>query len=93
MCVEDNIIILELSTKENLKIPHIYLSDLKTILFKKLKLHKACDMFMLTVEHLRYAGDATLLLLLDLLNLIIDNLNYLSCPQLNTSVASVVHKG
>ena len=48
---------------------------------------------MLTVEHLRYAGDTTLLLLLDLLNLIIDNLNYLSCPQLNTSVASVVHKG
>ena len=69
------------------------LSDLKSILFKKLKLGKACDMFMLTVEHLRYAGDATLLLLLDLLNLIIDNLNYLSSPQLNTSVASIVHKG
>jgi hypothetical protein len=28
-----------------------------------------------------------------LLNLIIDNLNYLSTPQLNTSVASIVHKG
>ena len=70
-------IILELSTKENLKIPHMYLSDLKTILFKKLKLRKACDMFMLTVEHLRYAGDATLLLLLDLLNL--SSAEHLSC--------------
>ena len=48
---------------------------------------------MLTVEHLRNAGDPTLLILLDLLNLIIDNLNYLSSPQLNTSVASIVHKG
>ena len=69
------------------------ISDLKTILYKKLKLGKACDMYMLTVEHLRHAGDASLLLLLDLLNLIIDNLNYLSSPQLNTSVASIVHKG
>ena len=69
------------------------ISDLKTILYQKLKLGKACDMYMLTVEHLRHAGDASLLLLLDLLNLIIDNLNYLSSPQLNTSVASIVHKG
>ena len=68
-------------------------SDLKDILFKKLKLGKACDVFMLTVEHLRNAGDSTLLLLLDLINLIIDNLNYLSSPQLNTSIASIVHKG
>ena len=86
-------IIFELSSQENIKIPHMQLSELKTILFQKLKLGKACDIFMLTVEHLRHAGEATHLLLLDLLNLIIDNLNYLSSPQLNTSVASIVHKG
>ena len=61
------------------------IKNLKDILFKTLKLGKACDIFMLTVEHLRYAGDVTLNLLLDLLNRIISNLNYLSSPQLNTS--------
>ena len=69
-----------------MKIPHMKICDLKDILFKKLKLGKACDVFMLTVEHLRNAGNPTLLILLDLLNLIIDNLNYLSSPQLNIPV-------
>ena len=49
-------------------------------------------MFKLTVEHLRYAGDNTLILILRLLNLIIDNISYLSEQQLNTAVASVVYK-
>ena len=93
MCVEDNTIIFELSSQEKIKIPHMQICDQKSILYPKLKVGKACDMYMLTVEHLRHAGDRTLLLLLDLLNLIIDNLNYLSSPQLNTSIASIVHKG
>ena len=93
MCVEDNAIIFELSALENVTIPPMQIVDLKAILFKNLKLGKACDVFMLTVEHLRYAGDKTLFLLLQLLNLIISNLNYLSSPQLNTSIASIVHKG
>ena len=51
-------------------------------------------MYKLTVEHLRYAGDENLELILILLNKIIDNLNYLSSDQLNTAaVATVVHKG
>ena len=69
------------------------IKDLKNIIFRKLNTGKACDIYMLTVEHLRYAGDTTLSLLVNLLNLIIDNLNYLSTPQLNTSIASIVHKG
>ena len=69
------------------------LCDLKEILFKRLKLNKACDIYMLTVEHLRYAGDTALSYILQLLNKIIDNLNYLSPPQLNTAIATVVHKG
>ena len=93
MCIEDNEAIFQLASNSDLKIPHMQLKDLEHILFKKLKLGKACDIFMLTVEHLRYSGEATLLLLVDLLNLIIDNLNYLSSPQLNTSVASIIHKG
>jgi hypothetical protein len=41
----------------------------------------------------RNAGDETLLIILELLNSIIDNINVVSSPQLNTSVASVVYKG
>ena len=48
---------------------------------------------MITVEHLHNAGDPTLSLILRLLNLIIDNLNYLSAPPLNTAIATIVYKG
>ena len=62
MCVEDNSIIFELTSQET-KIPHMKLSDLKDIIFKRLKPNKACDIFMITVEHLRNAGDPTLSLI------------------------------
>ena len=74
MCVKDNEIIFQITETEQ-NIPKMSLDDLKGILFKRLKLNKACDIFMLTVEHLRYAGDPTLNLILSLLNKIIDNLN------------------
>ena len=69
------------------------LSDLKSIIFRKLKLNKACDIFKLTTEHLRYCGDESLTLILGLINSIIRNLNYLARPQLNTALASVIYKG
>ena len=93
MCVMDNYIIFDLSSAEEINIPKMQLADLKDILFKRLKLNKACDVYKLTVEHLRYCGDETLFWILKLLNLIIDHLNYLSSPQLNTSVTSIVYKG
>ena len=76
-----------------MKIPHIQLSQLNYIIFKRLKLNKACDIYKLTVEHLRYCGEKSLNLILQLINSIIDHLNYLSSPQLNTAVATIVHKG
>ena len=33
MCVEDNMIIFELSSQDKIRIPHMQISDLKTILF------------------------------------------------------------
>ena len=92
MCQVDNEIIFEITKSENI-IPQMKLSDLYDILFKRLKLNKACDIFHLTVEHLRYAGEQTLLLLLKLINKIINNVNYLSSTELNTSLATIVHKG
>ena len=48
---------------------------------------------MLTVEHLRYAGDLTLSLVVELINRIIKDVNQLSSTQLNSSIATIVHKG
>ena len=48
---------------------------------------------MLTVEHLRYAGDQTLSLIVDLINRIIEDVNQLSSSNLNTSIATIVYKG
>ena len=57
MCEQDNMIILEISEHENVKIPHMNIQNLKDILFKRLKLNKTCDIYKLSVEHLRYAGE------------------------------------
>ena len=93
MCEVDNMMILEITAKEDENIPEMKLEDLKEILFKRLKLGKACDIFKLTVEHLRHAGDESLVCVLQLLNMIISNINYLSSNQLNTAIATVIHKG
>ena len=69
------------------------LENLKFILFSKLKPNKACDIYRLTIEHLRYCGDRTLTLILQLINLIIRDLSCLSSSHLNTSIASIIHKG
>ena len=93
MCLIDNMTIFELTSKEELKIPAMNLENLKEILFKKLKLGKACELYTLTVEHLRYCGELTLTCVLKLIKKIIININYLSSTQLNTSIASIIHKG
>ena len=92
MCVQDNMVIFDIACQEDIKVPHMTLGNLKDIIFKKLKLNKACDLYKLTVEHLRHAGDQTLSLVLYLLNSIIDNINHMSSAQLNTAVASIVYK-
>ena len=91
MFIKDNMIIMDITSDEKVAIPQMNLIQLKDILFKKLKVNKACDVFKLTVEHLRNAGDESLLLIL--LNNIILHINVLSSPELNTSVASVIYKG
>ena len=53
MAVKDNMIIFDITANSDIKIPKMKLTDLKDILFHKLKLRKACDVFKLTVEHLR----------------------------------------
>ena len=69
--------------QEGSYIPEMNLQTLKNILFHKLKLNKACDIFNLTVEHICYSGDESLLLIINLINNTIINVNYLSSPQLH----------
>ena len=94
MCQKDNVIIKDMINFDNdVDIPEMNLSDLKSIVFKKLKPNKAGDIFKLTMEHLRFCGDESLTLIFSLINSVISHLNYLSSTQLNTAVASVIHKG
>ena len=69
------------------------LADLNRILFSKMKLGKACDIYQLTVEHLRYCGDQARLLILNFINKVIDQIFYLSCPQIKLGIATAIHKG
>ena len=64
MFEQDNMIIIDITAEEEVSIPQMDINQLKDILFKKLKLNKACDIFKLTVEHLRNAGDDSLLCIL-----------------------------
>ena len=43
MLVKDNTIIFEITASESLLLPQMTISNLKDILFKTLKLNKACD--------------------------------------------------
>ena len=45
------------------------------------------------MEHLRYAGDECLSYLVTIINKIIDDVDSLSSPQLNTAIATPIYKG
>ena len=92
-CTEDLIIINDIAENETLKIPPIKLENLREIVQKNLKRNKACDIYKLTPEHLKFAGDKVLTILCKLINRILDNIEYLSAPEFKTSIASVIHKG
>ena len=91
-CLEDLIIINEISEDEELKIPPITLENLQEIVHKKLKNNKACDIYHLTPEHLKHAGDEALLLMCELINRVLKNLNFLSAPEFKIAIASVKYK-
>ena len=58
-----------------------------------MKLGKACDFYHLTVEHLRYCGSVAKESLLVLINRILSNIYFLSCPQLKIGLGTAIHKG
>jgi hypothetical protein len=86
-CDDDLVIINDIAEDEALEIPPITLQKLQEIIFKKLKANKACDIYKLSTEHLRYAGDKVLTLLCTFINRVLENMNYLA------AAASVIYKG
>ena len=92
-CKLENAFIFEINENKDLEIPPMKLADLNRILFSKMKLGKACDIYQLTVEHLRYCGDQARLLILNFINKVIDQIFYLSCQQIKLGIATAIHKG
>ena len=93
LCKLDNVYIFEIMNDSNLSIPLMTLKDLNKIIFSKMKLGKACDIYHLTVEHLRYCGDSARRHVLTFINMVLTNINYLSCPQIKLGVGTAVYKG
>ena len=93
LCMLDNIYIFELKESAHVKIPLMTLPDLQDILHKQMKLRKSCDIYCLTVEHLRECGSEAQTIILNILNRIIQDMYQLSCPQLKLGLASSVFKG
>ena len=71
LCVQDNIFIFDFETENSMKIPRMKLVDLDKIIDKEMKYGKACDIYKLTAEHLKYAGPRARIAILDLVNGII----------------------
>ena len=57
LCIEDNLFIFDFKGSDAVSIPEMKMKDLDRILFEDMKSGKACDIYMLTVEHLRNAGE------------------------------------
>ena len=90
--IQDNLYIFDFKGENDMKIPRICMDDLEKIL-KNMKNGKACDIYKVTNEHLKYSGDEAKTVILNLLNDIITNISYLSCPQVKTGLGTAACKG
>ena len=77
MVKEDNAYIFDISSLQNSSYPLMSLEDLKAILYKKLKLNKAADIYQLSVEHLRHAGEEVQGHVLDVINGLLEHVEYM----------------
>ena len=93
LCVQDNKFIFDLKSENKLKIPEMSLADLDRIIDKEMKVGKACDIYRLTAEHLKNAGHEARAVLLNLINEIIRNMQYLACPQVKMGLGTAAYKG
>ena len=93
LCIQDNPFIFYFKTENSMKIPKVSMEDLSTIVNKEMKRGKASDIYKLTAEHLKNAGDKAMKAVLNLINDIIENIEYLACPQIKVGLSTAVFKG
>ena len=94
LCKLDNSYIFDFTAAEDqVKIPPMDISQLDQILFTKMKPGKACDIYHLTVEHLRHCGLEAKLCILELINRIFQDIFFLTCPQIKLGLGTAVFKG
>ena len=93
LCKLDNPCIFDFLSEHDAKIPPMTISQLNDILQYRMKAGKACDVHQLTVEHIRNCGDDAKLTIVKLINRIIENIYYLSCPQIKLGLGTAVFKG
>ena len=91
-CEKDLLVINDIIACESRNISPITVNKLQEIV-SKLKNNKACDIYHMTAEHLKYAGVKTLELLCVYINRVIQNMEFYSAPEFKLSVASVIYKG
>ena len=92
LCKLDNAYIFEFSGSEELKIPPISTERFDELV-RSLKRGKASDIYHLTAEHIKECGSIAKSCILKLLNSIINNIYFLTCPQIKSGLGSSVHKG
>ena len=93
LCMLDNRFIFEFIGEDQVKIPKMTREDFKNIVFKNMKSGKACDAYFLTVEHIRESGEIAQECIRTLINKIIDNIYFLTCPQIKVGLGTYVYKG
>ena len=69
------------------------ISQLNYILSHKMKPGKACDIYHITVEHLRHCGPEAKLSILELINRVLHDIFFLACPQIKLGLGTAVYKG
>ena len=92
LCKLDNQFIFTFKGTEPVKIPAMTQADLDSII-KNMKHDKACDYYKMTAEHLKYCGPQAQTEVLNLINRIIDNIYFLTCPQVKVGLGTNIHKG
>ena len=93
LCKLDNLYIFEFKGEEQIDIPPMTIPQLEHILNAKMKPGKACDIYHVTVEHLRHCGPQAKLHILDLINRILKDIYFLTCPQIKLGLGSALYKG
>ena len=93
LCIQDNQYIFEFKEENSMKIPKMTIEDLNKIINEEMKRGKACDIYKLKAEHLKFAGIEGKLAVLNLVNDVIENISYLACPQVKEGLGTSVYKG